>query len=136
MLINLIKFIHILLTLGLFGLTAYCLTFISSSHFTQTKNDSLTYLNKIILIFAFFAAMTGTLLVYPKHFTFHTPWILAAYVLVFVYSLGVCALILFRKQRKYRWLWYCVYGILILILVAVIHDAVTKNTFLLFSRLF
>jgi uncharacterized membrane protein SirB2 len=82
-----------------------------------------------MLYFSLFAILTGTLLVYPKHFTFHTPWIQAAYLLVTIFSLGI--LTLQKKNKIPRLIKLFSYLILIVILIGVIHDAVTKSTFIL-----
>lgn len=134
MLIDVLKFIHLLLTLGLLGLTLFCLilTIHKKAVFKQPENHNLiTTLNRILLWLLGFALLTGTLLVYPKHFTFQTPWIQAAYVLVFICGVLIGIVLLFFKQkRKWFWLWGMVYLILLLLLIGVIHDAVTKTTFL------
>lgn len=133
MLIHFLKFIHLLSTLGLLGSAIFCLALVCSKKFTAVNlnyPDLLTRLNKIMLVLAFFAMLTGTFLVYPKHFTFHTPWIQAAYLFVMLFSLGVLSLLLLKKKREQRWLWCLSYLVLIFILIGIIHDAVTKTTFL------
>lgn len=123
--INIIKFVHILLALGLLGVTSYCLTLTSSKHRTH-----LLFFNKYLLIISFFALLTGSLLVYPKHFTFHTPWIQAAYLLLITYGITLGLSIICSKKIAQAWIWRCLYLTLIAILVIIIHDAVTKHTFL------
>jgi hypothetical protein len=137
-----IKFIHLLLTLGLLSSAIYCLIVIGSRQFATrvSSRQNLFRLNKIILILGLFAMLTGTLLVIPKHFTFHTPWIQAAYVLLMIFGLGIASLALLKKKRlfqkdrvisrKERLGWQVAYLILIIILIGIIHDAVTKTTFL------
>jgi uncharacterized membrane protein YedE/YeeE len=121
--INIIKFAHILVALGLLGLTSYCMTLTSAKQRTR-----LIFFNKSLLIISFFALLTGSLLVYPKHYTFHTPWIQAAYLLVIIYAMVVGFSIRFSKRIAQAWIWRCVYGALIFILILIIHDAVTKHT--------
>jgi hypothetical protein len=94
-----------------------------------------------MLLISFITMATGTLLVLPKHFTFHTPWIQAAYVLTTLYSLSIITLIFFRKKRRVKmagdkltqgqqYLWRLAYLALLFILILVVHDAVTKTRFL------
>jgi len=124
--IDVIKFIHLLLTLSLLGSTFFCLILI---YFQQ--NDLIKRLNRIMLWLLVFAVLTGTLLVYPKHYTFHTNWIQAAYILVFLFGTLLSLLAVFRKKRPWRWLSGISYFFLIILLIVIIHDAVTKTTFLL-----
>lgn len=133
MLIHFLKFIHLLLTLGLIGSALTCLALIGSKQFSSVHFDSqntITRLNKMMLLLALLVMLTGTFLVHPKHFTFHTPWIQAAYVLVLIFSLAIASLILFKKNLKQKWLWRVTYLCLIIVLIGIIHDAVTKTTFL------
>src|SRR3990167_1700733 len=129
MLISFIKFFHLLCTLGLLGITFFCLIRASTTHFSIAL---LTQLNRILLWLTAFAILTGTLLVYTKHFSFHTPWIEAAYLLTFILGTLV-SLLLFAKRSFHlnRWLWRGIYIIFIMILIGIIHDAVTKTTFLI-----
>lgn len=130
MLINIIKFIHIIFVLILCGATIYCLAQVTAKKYAlaSLQNDTVTRLNKIILGCLGVAAVTGTLLVYPKHFTFHTPWIQAAYLFVVILSASIFLLLLFRKSLRSRWILGGSYVGLGVVLIAVIHDAVTKHT--------
>jgi uncharacterized membrane protein SirB2 len=123
--IDIIKFAHILFALSLLGLTAYCLSLTNTKH--QTR---LVFFNKNLLIISVLALLTGSLLVYPKHFTFHTPWIQAAYLLIIIYGIMLGLFIVFSKKIAQAWIWRCFYITLIVILILIIHDAVTKHTFL------
>lgn len=124
MLIDLIKFIHLLITLGLLGLTFHCVT--------AKGTLNLKRINVTLLSLSVLAIATGTLLVYPKHFTFHTPWIQAAYVLVVGFCLCIGSMVFFnRKICVPKNLLRGIYLILFTLLVLVIHDAVTKTTFLI-----
>lgn len=128
MFVNLLKFIHLLLTLSLLGSASVCLLLISSKQRNHFQSQ-ITRLNQSMLILAILAMLTGSLLVHPKHFTFHTPWIQAAYLFIFIFSLFIATLILFKKHLlKKTWIWRIVYIILIIILIAVVHDAVTKTS--------
>jgi hypothetical protein len=113
--IHLLKFTHLILTLGLLSLVFFHFLF-----------RDMKYLKKIILWFALFAMLTGTLLVYPAHFTFHTPWIRAAYVFAVVFVTGIIV----KDRLKTAWMRICVYLMLCAILVLIVHDAVLKSTFL------
>jgi uncharacterized membrane protein YozB (DUF420 family) len=130
LIVNFLKFIHLLLTLSLLGSVGYCLALLISKN--RIANRPLIYrLNKIILVLAFFAMLTGTFLVHPKHFTFHTPWIQAAYILIVCFSLGLFALMfLSKKQIRFSGIAIFFYLLLLLVLVFIVHDAVTKTTFL------
>ncbi len=123
--VNIVKFAHILTALALLGLTSYCLFVASGRH-----RVSLLFFNKSLLIISFFALLTGSLLVYPKHFNFHTPWIQAAYVLLIMYGLALRFSIKFFHHMTKTWLWRSFYVILIFILILIIHDAVTKQPFI------
>lgn len=83
-------------------------------------------------------ALTGTFLVYPRHFNFHTHWIVAAYLLVIL--CGALLLYLYRQQRRlaqgnshYSFLSLCVERASLFlstfVFLVLIHDAVLKQTF-------
>ena len=127
---DVLKFIHLLLTLSLLGSTFLCLFLVSFKKNTFIFSEQNKNLNRIILWLLVFAVLTGTLLIYPKHFTFHTPWIQAAYVLVFLCGALVSLLMSLNKKRKWPWLWSISYLLLALMLIGIVHDAVTKTTFL------
>lgn len=115
MLVYFIKFLHILTALSLMGVVLLGIT-----------NQKFHFLQKIFLILGFIAFISGSALVYPSHFTFHTPWIMAAYLL-----LGTFALItLLLKKIKNIKIATGLYILLFFILTFVIHDAVLKSTFL------
>lgn len=92
---------------------------------------------RALLWLLLFTAITGTLLVHPRHFTFHTHWIIAAYILVIL-----CGGLLqypYSQQRKLTqgvlaytlkgiWLERILLAVSTLGLVLVIHDAVVKQT--------
>lgn len=125
-LVYLLKFIHVLLALSLLGTAIYCIIAVG------LKKKCNVRLNKTLLVLSFFALMTGSLLVIPKHYTFVTPWIQAAYVLVLSFGAIISTLLL----KKQSWLNHpacscLVYLMLTVLLVVIIHDAVTKSTFLL-----
>lgn len=133
MLTDFLKFIHLLLTLGLLGSAICCLILTSLQKFAPdfARAHTLTILNRTILWLLVLATATGTLLVYPKHFTFHTPWIQAAYVLVFLCGTLVSLLLVYQKKYQWRWLWRISYFFLFVLLIIVAHDATSKTTFLI-----
>jgi hypothetical protein len=126
--INFIKFIHLIFALSLFGMTLYSFICVS-----KNKIATSSFIYKLILYISLLALLTGTLLVYPKHFTFHTPWIQAAYILVLCYAciVGLCHRYQHSFLFKYNGVLFFTYFLLIVLLVLVIHDAVTKTTFLI-----
>ena len=127
MFINIVKFIHLLCVLGLLGLVVNSLVALSLRKFSRNPANKayLINQNKNMLWLAIFAVLTGTLLVYPKHFTFHTPWIEAAYLLVTLFIIAV--FVLKRLPNLPNYLKIISYILLITLLVCVIHDAVTKT---------
>lgn len=123
MLVDILKFIHLLITLSLLGLTFHCAT--------AKETLPLRRINLTLLFLGVFAILTGTLLVHPKHFTFHTPWIQAAYILVLSFCISIAAMLyLNKKALTQKNLLRAVYLVLLAVLVLVIHDAVTKTTLL------
>lgn len=125
MLIHFIKFFHVLIALGLMSLILCCLILIGPSNQKIIKQ-----FNKTLLLLSPFALITGTLLVHPKHFTFHTPWILAAYLFLFVFCAIIAYILTFQKSFSGKWRWRAVYLILMGILIVIVHDAVSKSSFL------
>ncbi len=113
MVVHIVKFLHILTALGLFGAVFLSLT-------TVTKHP---FLQKTLLLLSFIALLSGSILIYPKHFTFHTAWIMAAYLLL---GFFVC-IVLFLNKTKHTMMMYI---LLMTILLLISHDAVTKSTFL------
>lgn len=141
MLVNLLKFIHLLCVLGLLGSVMYCLTSVGSKKLVGTSHYFFSHakqLHNVILRLSALVMLTGTLLVHPKYFTFHTPWIEAAYIFLLIFCLGI---IFVKKQvnssKKFtssrRWIIQGCYCLLFIILLFIVHDAVTKTTFLNFS---
>jgi len=117
-----LKFFHVLLAMGLLGTTGYCLVMANRLH----KTSAVSRIYIALLITSAIVVLTGTLLVYPKQFTFHTPWIIAAYVLLGIFFFGVVLLWAIQYQRV--WLSRTAYLIFIVLLLLIVHDAVTKKT--------
>src|SRR5690349_20257326 len=97
LLVDIIKFIHILLTLSIIGSVFYCLALCLKKK-NDARDKAITRINKMLLVLAFFAIITGTALIYPKNFTFQTPWIQAAYVLATTFVIAIVLLLFLRKK--------------------------------------
>jgi peptidoglycan/LPS O-acetylase OafA/YrhL len=123
--LNILKFIHVLLALGLLSLTAGCLVLVG-------YKQKLTKFNKALLCLGFLALLTGTLLIYPTHYTLQTRWIQAAYLLLVIFMLGV-GLLSFKKKYQPIRLYQFFYLLLLALLIIITHDAVRKNVFKVFS---
>jgi len=120
MFIDLVKFVHIIIALSLLGMVGFT--------WSQPGTLRIVTLQKILLPLVILAMITGSLLVYPKHFDFHTPWIQAAFLLCSVFAIFVLCMRYVIKDPQKIWLWRLSFGGLIVILVAIIHDAVTKTS--------
>ena len=123
-----IKFLHLLCVLSLAGIIVYCLSVVSAKKFAINpahQQIKIQHLNRYLLLLATGALATGTLLVYPKHFTYHTIWIQTAYALLALF-VGVLLVMLGMRQGFTRGGWRVIYVLLALILITAIHDAVTK----------
>ena len=131
MYVDIVKFVHLLFALGILGIVLYRFAAVFAKKPLDIKY--VTRINIFLLILGCLAALTGTLLVYPKHFTFHTSWIQAAYLLMSGFFAAVAALILLRHKKFFRLLCGVVYFLLLVVLVLVVHDAVTKMTFLSYT---
>lgn len=126
MIIHFLKFFHVLIALSLLGSTFFCLISVKSNKVVRH------YLNKSMLGLATLAVITGSLLVHPEKFTFHTHWIMAAYSFVFLFALGV-SLLIFLKKKEFsgkRLIEIFLYSGLVILLFIIIQDAVTKKTYL------
>ncbi len=130
LLVQLIKCIHLLLTLSIVGAIFYSFVAVFSPRFETKRRAMVIRLNKGLVGLIFFAGLTGALLIYPRHFSLQTPWIQAAFLLVSVCWVVLLGLLAIRHKTYYRWVCGFVYVLLILILIGVIHDAVTKTTFI------
>jgi hypothetical protein len=123
MFIIILKFIHVIIALSLVGLTLYCFKAAGSKRFSRRPPTILAGL-------ALLALFTGTFLIYPRHFTFHTPWVQAAFILSFVFMTSAWLLMRLKQTLLRSNSLRIIYFFLILILFAITHDAVTKTTFL------
>lgn len=137
LLIYILKFFHILCVLGLLGFIMHPIISITTKNSTGITRHTplkINSLHKYILWLSLLVMLTGTFLVYPKHFTFHTPWVQAAYLLLILFCLGI---LLLQNQTKNtphisedkRFVLLCSYIFLLIVLTCITHDAVTKTTF-------
>lgn len=117
--IDFIKFLHVFIALSMLGATFFCLQSIRNNY--QINFSSI---NKILALLSLFALLTGTLLVHPKQFNFTTPWIMAAFGLLSSFVIILFALNYYKYAKKWS------YALLLVILFIIMHDAVTKTTFI------
>jgi hypothetical protein len=133
LLVALIKCLHLVLTLSLIAAIIYCVMLVTAKKFALNNTyhqHKIHRMNRTILGLAALAVLTGTLLVYPRHFTFHTLWIQTGYVLVGLF-ISMVALLIWVAKKKYTLAphtWLMMYLFLALLLVIAIHDAVTKTS--------
>jgi len=112
--INFLKFSHLVFILSLLGTTLYSVVS------PKVKNTALIFWLSGLSI------LTGTLLVHPKHWTFHTEWIKAAYLFIFIFLLGIVAQHFIKLKNPALSRVFAIF--LIIILCLVVRDAVTKTT--------
>lgn len=136
MLIALIKFFHVLVAMSILCFTGFCIFQVNRNTHLNTKLSSL---NKLLLLLSLLSLFTGTLLVRPEHFNFHTHWILAAYYLLVIFILCIVLILQLRKKyllsnqamnAKQRYVWRTLYLLLFIILLLITHDAINQATFL------
>lgn len=113
MLTAFLKFFHVLIALSLIGLTGYS---IGNSKHAQ---------NLALLVLCLLAIITGTFLVIPKGYHFHTDWIRAAYFLGLLFCGGILMV-----WNRGKWVRAGAFIFLFAVLIIITHDAVTKSTFL------
>lgn len=132
---ELIKTVHLIIVMLLMG--GITIMMIFSLKAPQGWHKVRYTVLRALLWLLLFTAITGTLLVHPRHFTFHTHWIIAAYILVIL--CGSLWQYPYGQQRKLTqgaiaytlkgiWLERIILAITLLSLVMVIHDAVVKQT--------
>lgn len=119
LLISLIKFLHLLIALSIFGLMVFYLY--KPSFITKP-----TLFVKIILLLSVLALITGTFLVPLKEFTFKMPWIQTAYFLSFFFILCTLSLLITKK----KFLRFVILLFSLILLLSLIHDAVFKKNIL------
>ena len=133
MIIAVIKFLHLFCALTLFALMLFNFVALVTKKTALSCKTDYAALTVILLLF-----ITASFLVVPKGYTFATPWINAAFTFLTVISLQLGLAIYFKKFRdrfsrrrphgtSYRIITIN-YAIILLILIAIIHDAVVKHT--------
>lgn len=125
MLIDILKFLHILCALTLFGLVLFNLI---SLLITPKKMLSIhtDYFSVIVMIILF---VTASFLVIPKGYTFATPWINIAFTFLTLIMIQMCLSIYLKiKKNHLKKLLTLNYGVMVIILMMIIHDAVSKHT--------
>lgn len=138
-----LKFIHILIGLTMFGFIIACYFYflLNKSNFEATQNvlRCSLMIDSVILVFIFILFMTGTKLVLNNHLSFIVPWVHMAYTLLGLVTFCWFVLVVVKIinfLRKHRQIFY---GkrifhtgniVIIILMVMIIHDAVTKMTLL------
>ena len=121
--ISILKFIHVLCVMGLLSLSAYCV--VMKPSFMKIHRVPL-----YLLGMALFALITGTLLVHPKQFTFHTPWIQTALVSTILLCTTMIVFTVFFARTWKSFGIKVFYLVLLITFIAIAHDAINKTSFL------
>ena len=128
---ELIKAFHLIVVMLLIGgtITAIYLQIKTPQHWLIWRSRLLRALLWLLLL----AGVTGTMLVHPRHFTFHTHWIIAAYILLLLCGgvLQYPKLMQHTETSILRGIWLERTALLLTMasFVLIVHDAVTKQTF-------
>ena len=124
--INIYKFLHILSMLCLCAL----ILFNTAQAFGQKQYQTTVKLDALCFVFIACLYLTGAALVMPKGFTFSTPWIQAAFAFISILSIqiGLSIYLKLFNFSKLKTILNLNYTLMLLILVVIIHDAVTKHT--------
>jgi uncharacterized membrane protein len=133
-----LKFFH-LLSLIMFSSSFICLSFLG--HSSITPYSRLKIMHSASIFFLLLTIFFGVLLVHPKGYFFSTPWIEAALVFCFILlGLLIATFFCYRQASlnsisKSSGLMRMGLGalqfLIMVIVLIVIHDAVTKTTGLL-----
>ncbi len=134
MLIALLKFCHVVIALVLISSIVYSIVLTCSKKFTLAPlkhQQRFMRVQRMMLIAVLLAIATGSLLIYPKNFTLHTPWIQAAYLFALLFAIGLFVLTWMKKKfsSRQRWAWLALYLVLGFALLTLVHGAVTKQAF-------
>jgi len=127
MAIHLIKFIHLVAVLGCFAAIIFT---INNAVKGLLNKQKLRQLILILIFLGLIAFITGLLLVHPKGFTFHTPWIQTANYLMSIFVLAILGLLTVHNKNINPKLIIALYASFAILLLLLVHDAVTKSTFL------
>lgn len=131
-----VKFFHLLIGVSFFGgvIASYYYSVIAYNSNQLLKDFSLKNIVKIE-VFIFIPAialmfLTGSLLVYLKKIPLSTPWIIVAYIALFLILIGTIINSFLKKHRMKTGYLHILNIILICLLAIIVHDAVMKHTFL------
>lgn len=132
-----LKTIHVLLATFLFGtqMLYYVLLCMAdrqphASHPSEILTQNIR-INIVLVALLIGAALSGTALVTPYGWTFQTPWIRGAYILILFYVILwlISIRLTYARQTLSIGLHTC-YVLMLFILMMIIKDAVTKQTWL------
>lgn len=123
--VELLKFMHIVCALTLTGVILF-----NGVMSFKTTDTTLVKFDVLGLGAAILLYLTGASLVAPKGFTFATPWISAAFMFLAILAIQFGATIYAKSFgfNKLNRLINLNYIIMIVIAIAIIHDAVSKHT--------
>lgn len=125
MIIEILKFLHLLFALTLFGLVLFNFSTQLSSR-KMSLSYKTDYFSLVVVLLLF---ITASFLVVPKGYTFATPWINTAFTLLTVITIQLFLSVYFKKKKSMlKKFLLANYGIMIIILIMIVHDAVTKHT--------
>lgn len=137
-----IEFIHVMCGVTFFGLMIASFLYVSSS-IKQNNPELLHYaiktslfIDRIIFPIIVIQFLTGTFMVLHHQLSFHTPWIIVAYIALSAVSIIWFLLVLIKYRNReqiqfqHKKLFYILNIILILFFCMIIHDAVTQQTWL------
>ncbi len=140
-----LKAFHVLIGVSLLGLLAaeYFYLLLASRDeklLRKTLRFSLA-IDAVILLIIIVLFFSGYFLMGHYHFTTHTPWIRAAFILLFLTMLCwlftvVVKMLNYRNADnqptfRFHWLFHACYIMMFILIILIIHDAVMKSTFLL-----
>ncbi len=132
----LLKTLHLLITTTLIGFTL-------ANYFYYTinlsKNEMRVFVKKLslqadyliifpLLILSF---ISGTILIIRFGLSFQTPWLEAAFILLTVVLLLQAAVTGLKHYLKKTFVIHCLYGLMLITYLMIIHDAVLQKTYLL-----
>lgn len=140
--VDLPKFFHLLFALILLGVSLLAFVSVVRRQSPAQRLQALSFslfLDWILWVALAITFVTGTVLVVTRHVGFHTHWIQAAYLFLGL-AAGLVAAMHRWKLKTVRALisggrakavfhLYCLQSVFFLILIFIVHDAVTKTTF-------
>ncbi|PIZ05129.1 MAG: hypothetical protein COY58_00785 [Gammaproteobacteria bacterium CG_4_10_14_0_8_um_filter_38_16] len=138
--VGFIELIHVLCGVSFFGLMVTSFVYISNS--MRQQNPTLLrfaiktslLVDRFIFLILVMQFVTGTFMVRHDQLSFHTPWIIVAYVALSLVGVIWFLLMLIkyvnRTQAHFRYqiLFYFLNVLLILLFCIIIHDALMQQT--------